>query len=83
MNTDGEDVGMIQRRGGARLLLEALEPIGIERERGGQDLDGNVAAEPRIARAIDFAHAPGANRGNHLVGAEARSARQRHHICQF
>ena len=83
LNMDGEDVGMIQRRGGARLLLEALESIRIERARGGQDLDGDVASQPRIARAVDLSHAASTNGGDDFVGAEARSARQRHHICQF
>ena len=38
----------------------AAEAIGIVGERGGQDLDRDVAAEPRVARAIDLAHAAGA-----------------------
>ena len=46
---------MIQRGGGARFLLEAMEALGISRVRGRQDFDGDVAPEARIARAIDLA----------------------------
>ena len=33
---------------------------GSSREGRGQDLDGDVAAEPRVARAVHLAHAAGA-----------------------
>jgi hypothetical protein len=42
----GEDIGMIHRRGGVRFLLESMEAISIGRERGGQDLYGDVTPEP-------------------------------------
>jgi hypothetical protein len=32
---DGQDARMVHRRRGARLLLEAAEPVGVLRERGG------------------------------------------------
>jgi hypothetical protein len=32
---DGEDVRMVQRRGGARLLLEATQAVAIMRKKGG------------------------------------------------
>ena len=41
---------------------------------GGQNLDGDVAAEPRVARAIDLAHPAGAERRDDLV--RARGARR-------
>ena len=37
----------------------------------GQYLDRNVTPEPRIARAVDLAHAAGADRRGDLVDAEA------------
>jgi hypothetical protein len=46
---DREDVWMVQRALRARFLLEAREPFGVGGEGGGQDLDGDVATEPRIA----------------------------------
>ena len=69
---------MVERGGGARLLLEAAQAIGVGGERGGQDLDRHVAPEPRIARAIDLAHAAGAERRDDLVRAEADTRSQGH-----
>ena len=74
---DREDVRMVERRGGARLLLEAAQPIGIGRERGGQDLDRDLASEPRVARAVDLAHAAGAERREDLVRTQLRTCRKR------
>ena len=54
-----------------RLALEARESIGIGRECPRQDLDGDVAAESRVARPIDFAHPAGTKRGDDLVDAQA------------
>ena len=53
------DVGMIQRGQHPRFSLEARAPLSIAREYGGQHLDGDLAAELGIARAIDLTHAPG------------------------
>jgi len=47
-------------------------------ERRGQRLDGDVAAEPRVARAIHFAHAARAERRDNLVGAEAAAGGDPH-----
>ena len=73
-----EDVWMIQRRGGAGFLLEAMEALRIGRECGWKNLDGDVAPEPRIARAIDLAHAACAKRADNLIGPEARTDSYRH-----
>ena len=78
---DGEDVGVIERAGGARLLLEAAQAVGVGRERRGQHLDGDVAAEARVARAIDLAHAAGADRSDDLVRANPGSLRQAHQFA--
>ena len=67
------DVRMIQRGQRLRFALEAREPLGIGDEQLGQDLDRDVAIELRVARAIHLAHAAGAERGEDLVGAEARA----------
>ena len=40
---------------------------------GRQDLDRDLAPEPRVARAVHLAHAAGAERRDDLVGAEARA----------
>jgi hypothetical protein len=47
---------MIQRREHPRLAIEPGAPLGILGEGPRQDLDRNVAIEPRVACAIDLAH---------------------------
>jgi hypothetical protein len=37
--------------------------------------DGDIATEPGIAGAIDLAHAAGADRAGHVIGANARADR--------
>ena len=54
---DRDDVRVVQRRGGARLLLEAGEPVRVGRERLRQHLDRDFAAQPRIARLVHLSHA--------------------------
>ena len=62
---------MVQRRGRAGLLLESVQTIDVGRERAGQNLDRNVAAEPRVARAVHFTHPARAECGQDLVRSEA------------
>jgi hypothetical protein len=62
---------VIQRGGGAGLLLESREAIDVGRKRGGQDLDRDVTPQPRITGAVDFAHAACTERGHDFVGPEA------------
>ena len=69
---------MIQRRGGARLLLESMEAIGIGRDGRGQDLDGHVTPEPCVARAVHLAHAAGAEGRHDLVRTEPVTRLQPH-----
>jgi hypothetical protein len=69
---------MIQRRERLRLAREPGEAFGVERERLGENLDGDLAIEPGVGRAIDLAHAAGAERGLDLVGAEASAGRHGH-----
>jgi len=52
------DVGMVERRQHARFALEAGASIGIADKGGRQDLDRDVAPEPRVAGAIDLAIPP-------------------------
>src|SRR5947208_2434534 len=65
-----ENVGMIERRYGARFLFETLKAIAVSGELGGQDFDRHVAPQPRVAGAKDFTHSTGAERRQDLVGAE-------------
>ena len=75
---DRDDVGMVQRRHGARFRSKRREPLGVGAKSRGQDLDGDVAAEARIARSIHLAHAAGAEQRDDFVCAEARASGERH-----
>ena len=77
---DGGDVGVVQDAGGLGLLLEAAQAIGVGGEGGGEDLDGDVAAEARVLGAVDLPHAAGADGGEDLVGAEAGAGGERHWV---
>ena len=68
-----EDVRMVQRGGRARFLLEALHAIGVGRDGRGEDLEGDLTIQPRIARAKHFAHPARANRAENFVRTEARA----------
>ena len=67
---DARDVGMIQRRERSCFALEAREPVGVMRERFGQDLDRDVAAQLGVASAKDLPHAPFADRSDDFVNAQ-------------
>ena len=68
---------MIQGAGRARLVLEAPEPFGILREVQRQHLDGYVAHQPRIVRAVYLAHAATADALYDLEGAQLVTRLQR------
>src|SRR5262249_22718115 len=72
------DVQMVQRGEYASLTTEPRQPIGIGRERRRQDLQRDVTIELQIARAIDLAHAAGAELRGDLIGAEASTRSERH-----
>jgi hypothetical protein len=67
------DVGMIELRDGARLALEAGAHFRRGRQVRGEHLDRDVTAQPRVVRAIDFAHATRAQRSEDSVGTEDRA----------
>ena len=68
---DVGDIRMIQRRQRLRFTLESREPLGVVGEGVGQDLERDVALQPGVGRAIDLAHAPGTERGDDLIKADA------------
>jgi hypothetical protein len=72
------DVRVVEARDRARLALEAGADLGVVDEVRRKHLDRDFAAEPRIARAIDLAHAAGAERGEDFVGTEASRGGERH-----
>jgi hypothetical protein len=56
------DVGMVERRQDLCFALEAGAAVSVAGKRLREDLDRHGAAETRIGRAIDLAHAPGRER---------------------
>ena len=67
-----------------RFALESREAIGVAREHLGQDLDRDVTIELRVARAIDLAHAAGAEGREDFVRAESCAGLQCHgSSCSF
>src|SRR6266700_1250139 len=53
---DGGYVGMVEDSGGFGFSLESTQAVRVLRERGGQNLDGDVAAQPRILRPVYLPH---------------------------
>ncbi len=68
-----EDVGMVEGAGRARLVLEAAKLRLVGQAVPRQDLDGDLAAQPRIARPVHLSHAAGAEQFQDLVGSQARA----------
>ncbi len=75
---DREDVRMVERRDRARLAVEPMEAVGVVRRRVGQQLQGDLAPQTRVAGAVDLAHAALSERSEDLVGAELFSGGQGH-----
>lgn len=61
---------MVERAGGACLLLEAAQAIGVFRDRGGQDLDRHLAPQAGVAGTIDDPHTPRADACQDLIRPE-------------
>ena len=57
---DGQDVGMIERRGGTSLVKKTAEALGIDAELAAQDFERHRPPERGIERLVDFAHAAAA-----------------------
>jgi hypothetical protein len=66
---DHEHVRVVQRSRGARLALEALESHFVTSELLRENLDCDLAIEPRVTRAIDLAHSANTNERENLVRA--------------
>ena len=73
---DRDDRRVVQRGSGARLPLEAAQPVRVGREGRGQDLDRHVAAEARVMRPVHLAHAARPERGHELIGTEPGFGRE-------
>ena len=75
---DRGDVGVIQRGEDFRFALKPCHSFRVSNEGLRQDLDGNVAIEPCVARPIYFAHSASPEGGENLVRTEARAIGQGH-----
>jgi len=72
---DGGDVRMMQR---LRFAFEPRQPIAIECERVGKNLDRDVALQLRIAGAVDLAHSAGPQRTDDLIWADSDTGGETH-----
>ena len=72
------DVRVVQGRGGARLPLESSQKLRVFGVLFPENLQGDVAPEPAVARAVDLSHAPAPQRSHDLVGTESGSRGQDH-----
>src|SRR6516162_6038592 len=79
---DGKNVGVRKRRNGLRLSLEPSAPVRIRSEVQRQNLDGNIAIQPRIPGAIHLAHSARSERTDNLIWAE-RHAWLDAHVCHI
>ena len=60
---DGDDVGVVQRRGSFGFLDEAGAAFGVGELTAGEELDGDGAVKARVAGLVDDAHAAFADFG--------------------
>ncbi len=77
---DLRDVRVVQGREQLCLSIESHEAFDVAREQLRQDLHGDVAIEPRVARAVHFPHTACAEQELNLVHAEAGAGREGHRI---
>jgi hypothetical protein len=68
---NGADVGMVQRRRGARFALEALERLRILRHLFRKELERDHAAEPRVLGFVDRTHPSGPNLFDNAIMGKA------------
>ena len=67
------DVRVVQARDRPGFAIKPFPALGIIGHTMRQDLDRDDAIQPRVARAIDLAHAAGAEGGLNFVWAEVRA----------
>ena len=75
------NIGMIQRRSGARLALETLSRR-LRCKGLWQNFDGYFAMKPRVARLIHLAHSALADQRKDFVGAEFVADRKGHNVTE-
>src|SRR3989442_4314137 len=74
----GANIRMIQAGNGLRFALEALLANRIRGELRGQNFDRDGALQPRVAGAVNFAHAPRTKRHADFIRAKLCTWGERH-----
>jgi hypothetical protein len=69
---------MIERGQYAGLAVEPSSTVGVGQPHLGQDLDRHVASEPRVAGAIDLAHASGPEERDDFIRADVAACTHGH-----
>ncbi len=75
---DRDDAGMAESGCGPRLRLEAGQALGISRHLAREGLEGDVAPEARVARAVHLSHPARSEAVNDLVWPEPSSGGELH-----
>ena len=75
---DLRDVRMIQRGEDLRFAAEAGQAFGVVGDTGEEHLDGDVALELGVARAVHLAHSTAPDEGQDFVRAESSAGSQGH-----
>jgi hypothetical protein len=63
----GNQIGVVERAGESRLLLEPVDQFRVPGQSLVDDLEGDVTSEPGVPRTVDLGHSPGAEGREHLV----------------
>ncbi len=74
---NGEDVGVVERRGGAGFQLETAQAIRMICESRREDLDGHRTPEFGVVRPVHFAHASGIHERDDVVAPQSRPGCER------
>ena len=79
---NGSNVRVIECRQDTCFALETCSALRIERDDGGQDFDGDIAAESRVSRPIDLAHPTDAEERSDLERPQPGADRQHATHCK-
>ena len=69
---------MLEPRDRLRFAQKSSTRVRVARKMLEQYLDGDCAAEPRVASFVDLAHPAGADERDNLVVTQAFASRERH-----
>src|SRR5207253_7058471 len=77
---NGDDVRMIERRGGLGFLDKAAHAIFVLCELGGQEFECDFTVEPVVFGEVNFAHPARAQRSNDFVSTKLCASAERHFL---